>query len=283
MNKKKIIIAIFIVSIILLIGFTIYYCIKNSTYEISNRQLNETSLNKVQETIGNAIEQNVTNEVIAENVEEKQEDNTTISNSLTTNDKETKNVSTTVAKETLADNAKNTNVSQSSKPNAQTSGTSKTITQNKEVSKNVDTEKITTTQTTTDTSNKQTTKEEKVEHPELAYTTYRKVNTSVVPEIIKILQDEIAKYKELVDFGTKAVAGNKADAYKNTTEFTYMFVNDVQKGKVKGNYTSFPVRVRNNVGAFGTYYVYAEDEYAYDGNGTNPKWSQTLVWIWVSF
>ena len=51
MNKKKIIIAIFIVSIILLIGFTIYYCIKNSTYEISNRQLNETSLNKVQETM----------------------------------------------------------------------------------------------------------------------------------------------------------------------------------------------------------------------------------------
>ena len=278
MNKKKIIIAILIICIILLIGFIIYYCIKDNTYEISNKQLNETSLNEVQETIGNTIEQNVTNEVIAENVEEKQEDNITISNSLTTNDKETKNISTTVAKETTTDNAKNTNVSHSSKPNAQTSGTSKTITQNKEVSKNVDTEK-----TTTDTSNKQTTKEEKVEHPELAYTTYRKVNTSVVPEIIKILQDEIAKDKELIDFGTKAVAGNKADAYKNTTGFTYMFVNDVQKGKVKGNYTSFPVRVRNNVGAFGTYYVYAEDEYAYDGNGTNPKWSQTLVWIWVSF
>ena len=66
MNKKKIIIAILIICIILLIGFIIYYCIKDNTYEISNKQLNETSLNEVQETIGNTIEQNVTNEVIAE-------------------------------------------------------------------------------------------------------------------------------------------------------------------------------------------------------------------------
>lgn len=117
--------------------------------------------------------------------------------------------------------------------------------------------------------------------PELANSTYRKTNTSNVQEVINILNSEISKDKELAEFGSKAVKGNKTDAYATTTGFTYLFVNDIQKGKVKGNYTVFPQRVKNNVGAFGTYYVYAEDEYTYDGRGLNPKWSQTLVWIYV--
>jgi hypothetical protein len=60
-------------------------------------------------------------------------------------------------------------------------------------------------------------------------------------------------------------------------------VKDITKGKVTGNYQKFTERVRNTVGSFGTYYVYAEDEYTYDGQGLNPKWSQTLVWIYVRF
>ena len=58
---------------------------------------------------------------------------------------------------------------------------------------------------------------------------------------------------------------------------------DITKGKVTGNYQKFTERVRNTVGSFGTYYVYAEDEYTYNGQGLNPQWSQTLVWIYVRF
>lgn len=130
----------------------------------------------------------------------------------------------------------------------------------------------------------QTQEEEQEEtRPNLAYSTYREVNTSVVPEVINILNNEISKEQDLVDFGSKAVAGNKASAYSKTSAFTYMLVSDIQKGKVAGNYTKFEQRVRNNVGAYGTYNVYAEDEYTYDGRGLNPKWSQTLVWVYVTF
>ncbi len=128
--------------------------------------------------------------------------------------------------------------------------------------------------------------EQKVEdnsRPELANTTYRKVNNSIVQEVISILDKEIAKDKELVQFGSKALVGNKTDAYNKTSGFTYLFVKDIEKGKIPGNYESFPQRVKNNVGAFGKYYVYAEDEYTYDSRGLNPKWSQTLVWIYVTF
>ncbi len=117
----------------------------------------------------------------------------------------------------------------------------------------------------------------------LANTTYRKTNTEVLPEIKKILEDEIRKDKELVDFGTTVVTTNKSNAYNNTTGFTYMFVNQIEKGKVEGNYVKFEQRVKNNVGAFGKYYIYAEDEFVYNSEGKNPKWSQTLVWIYVRF
>ena len=122
-----------------------------------------------------------------------------------------------------------------------------------------------------------------VAKPELANSTYTRPNDAIVAEVIKILNDEISKDSELVDFGNKAVKGNKKDAYAKTTGFTYLFVNDINKGKVAGNYVSFPQRVRNNIGAFGNYNVYAEDEYTYDGRGLNPAWCQTLVWIYITF
>jgi len=117
----------------------------------------------------------------------------------------------------------------------------------------------------------------------LANTTYRKVNTSILSEIIDIINSEIAKDEELVAYGSKAMRGNKANAYKQTSCFTYLIVHDIMKGKVVGNYTTFTERVRNNVGAFGNYYVYAEDEYTYNSKGEDPRWSQTLVWIYVTF
>lgn len=120
-------------------------------------------------------------------------------------------------------------------------------------------------------------------HPELAYKTYRATNNDILPEIISLLTGEISKDQELVNFGCKVVSTSKENAYNNTDGFTYLFVKDITKGKVTGNYQKFTERVRNTVGSFGTYYVYAEDEYTYDGQGLNPKWSQTLVWIYVRF
>ena len=120
-------------------------------------------------------------------------------------------------------------------------------------------------------------------HPELAYKTYRATNNDILPEIISLLTGEISKDRELVNFGCKVVSTSKENAYNNTEGFTYLFVKDITKGKVTGNYQKFTERVRNTVGSFGTYYVYAEDEYTYDGQGLNPKWSQTLVWIYVRF
>ena len=139
-------------------------------------------------------------------------------------------------------------------------------------------------ETSTQTTQKvEETKKEDNSKPELANTTFRKVNNSIVQEVINILDNEISKDEELVKFGSKALVGNKTDAYNKTSAFTYLFVKDIEKGKVAGNYESFPQRVRNNVGAFGKYYVYAEDEYTYDSRGLNPRWSQTLVWIYVTF
>lgn len=120
-------------------------------------------------------------------------------------------------------------------------------------------------------------------HPELAYKTYRVTNNYILPEIISLLTGEISKDQELVNFGCKVVSTSKENAYNNTEEFTYLFVKDITKGKVTGNYQKFTERVRNTVGSFGTYYVYAEDEYTYNGQGLNPQWSQTLVWIYVRF
>lgn len=120
-------------------------------------------------------------------------------------------------------------------------------------------------------------------HPELAYKTYRATNNDILPEIISLLTGEISKDQELVNFGCKVVSTSKENAYNNTDGFTYLFVKDITKGKVTGNYQKFTERVRNTVGSFGTYYVYAEDEYTYNGQGLNPQWSQTLVWIYVRF
>lgn len=132
-----------------------------------------------------------------------------------------------------------------------------------------------------DEENKKT--KEDFSHPELAYKTYRVTNNDILPEIISLLTEKISKDQELVNFGCKVVSTSKENAYNNTDGFTYLFVKDITKGKVTGNYQKFTERVRNTVGSFGTYYVYAEDEYTYDGQGLNPKWSQTLVWIYVRF
>lgn len=280
MSKKKII--LFILFFIILIGAIIIICInfKGSTndavLEVSFVNTEDSSFstileNAVTEVANDIIENNTNENTIENNIVTEVVSTTTPSKSNSNNTTALKNTSSVTTPQISADKENNT------------TNTKVTTENNSTKSENV-TDK---NQTTSSTTPQDTTKKEdtttNVEHPELAYSTYRVTNTSIVPEIISILKSEISKDNELVDFGTTAVSTNKTNAYNNTSGFTYLFVKDITKGKVAGNYQSFPERVRNTVGAFGTYYVYAEDEYTYDGRGLNPKWSQTLVWIYVRF
>lgn len=198
----------------------------------------------------------------------------------------------TKAQETNETNKNNnTEVTKENSNNIQEPATSQEKTEDKTEEKknttiNNETEKIDTKENIEenekkDEENKKT--KEDFSHPELAYKTYRVTNNDILPEIISLLTEKISKDQELVNFGCKVVSTSKENAYNNTDGFTYLFVKDITKGKVTGNYQKFTERVRNTVGSFGTYYVYAEDEYTYDGQGLNPKWSQTLVWIYVRF
>lgn len=297
MKKKNII--LFILLFILILGtITIISIFKNSKEFIydkslessnsnieSNNNFSNTLENIVAEITSNTTESNIVENVIVEN----------ISNSGTT----TEEITTTTAEGNIKPNIENNTPSKTpstTPPSSTTSSTNPTDAKEEiktdtkvdieETSKNETVTNKEENNTSTDKVEDTTKKEDTATstgNPELAYTTYRVTNTTIIPEIISILNSEIAKDKELVDFGTKAVSTTKTNAYNNTNYFTYLFVKDITKGKVAGNYKSFPERVRNTVGAFGTYYVYAEDEYTYDSRGLNPKWSQTLVWIYVNF
>lgn len=277
--KKSKIIAIVIFSFIILLAI-IYGIINNITKETTSshhQELKDENLNKVENTESNLL--NVMENSQEINLIEEKIENNVIMGNLEV--KDTKQQSNTIEENT---------------PNKTTTEPKVNIEQ-----------KITTTIKTTETTNKNTsnkkqettvsqTKEEdkkenevknetqtEVGNPSLAYATYRIANASVLPEIKAILEDEISKDKVSVDFGTKVVYGSKSQCYNNTNGFTYMLIADPVRGKVEGNYTKFPQRVRNVVGALGTYYIYAEDEYTYNGQGLNPKLAQTLVWIYVSF
>lgn len=286
MSKKNII--LFILFFIILIGAIIIICMnfKESTndkiLEVSFVNNEDSSFSNILEnavtevandiienvTNENTIENNIVTEVVATTTTPSKSTTKSNSNNNTTASKNTSSVTTPQTSTDKEDNKTNTKFTTENNPTKSENVTDKN-------------------QNTSSTTPQDTTKKEdtttNVEHPELAYSTYRVTNTAIVPEIISILKSEIAKDKELVDFGTTAISTNKTNAYNNTSGFTYLFVKDITKGKVAGNYQSFPERVRNTVGAFGTYYVYAEDEYTYDGRGLNPKWSQTLVWIYVRF
>lgn len=227
--------------------------------------------NAVTEVANDIIENNTNENTIENNIVTEVVSTTTPSKSNSNNTTASKNTSSVTTPQISADKENNT------------TNTKVTTENNSTKSENVTDKNQTTSSTTPQDTIKKEDTTTNVEHPELAYSTYRVTNTSIVPEIISILKSEISKDNELVDFGTTAVSTNKTNAYNNTSGFTYLFVKDITKGKVAGNYQSFPERVRNTVGAFGTYYVYAEDEYTYDGRGLNPKWSQTLVWIYVRF
>lgn len=268
--RKKLIIICSIMIILLIISIFISGNLKNNNKHIyfgtsQTNIIDSNSLNIV-EDIESAIVTNITNETITNiiNVVSPSSQTTANKKVIDNNSNNSQNVSTdkTYTKNETKSNPKN---------NSETEIKKETPTQN------------TNNQPTSNKTEEKPTNPTESARPDLAYSTYRVTNTSIVPEIIKILNDEISKESDLVNFGSKAVKGNKKDAYAKTTGFTYQFVSDIEKGKVSGNYVSFPQRVRNNVGAFGNYNVYAEDEFTYNAQGLNPKWSQTLVWIYITF
>lgn len=267
--KKKLIIISSIIVILLIASIFISTNLKddrkNIYFETSQTNIENSNFLNI---IENELVNDITNDTITDTINVVSPSyQTTISKNVNDNNNTkdiSKNVSTnkTDTKEEVKSNTKDTLVTETKKeiPNQSTNNKP---TNNKEEAK--------------------PTTPAQTPRPELAYSTYRITNTSIVPEIIKILNDEISKESDLVAFGSKALRGNKKDAYAKTTGFTYQFVSNIEKGKVSGNYTTFPQRVRNNVGAFGNYNVYAEDEFTYNGEGLNPKWCQTLVWIYITF
>lgn len=277
---KIIILLIILIALILAIITSIYYfktSIKSNVI-LDNTIINAHVVNDLYINSTNAISNpdmsnqitTTTNETISSTDLEYIQPNTSIQKDTTATKKST---STSTQKNTQT-NSKTTDTTNKniSTPIKNTNNTTNNVVSNSQK----ETKSSENNQTTT-------TKTEKEDTSSLANTTYRKTNNDIVPEIMNILTDEISQHSELVSYGSKALKGNKSDAYKNTTGFTYLFVKDILKGKVSGNYTIFEQRVRNNVGARGKYYVYAEDEYAYDSSGKNPRWSQTLVWIYVTF
>jgi hypothetical protein len=291
MKKKKICIGV----IIVLILFNVV-CFAKAFFNRNKISIAET----IGDTVfyENIIIEDLENIIVSENqiqedeiieICENQEENESVEIANIDNEQNTTEISNKPKTET---NNKNTNTSTSTTTLTkqeqtsyakETTTTKEQVTDTKEKIQNTNDQTTSQTESSNSSTEETTTTIEETSKPELAYKTYRIQNTEVIPEIIEILNSEIAKSEDLVEFGSKAIAGNKTDAYNKTTAFTYLFVDDINKGKVSGNYISFPQRVRNVVGAFGTYYVYAEDEYTYNGQGLNPKWSQTLIWIYHTF
>lgn len=284
MKKNKMILltvfSILLLALIIILSILIFS--KKSTIDSLAENVNT---NIESNTTSNIIEneQNVTNEIANDIIND-------ISNNVIPTDLTISKVDTSIKEDTTP---KQTNTTIPSTASSNTSVSSK-LSNNTSLQERPKSETNNVTEKNEDSSKQNNVTESKKEdtptntetdntRPELAYSTYRVTNTAIVPEIIKILNDEISKADDLVAYGCKAVAGNKTDAYAKTTGFTYLFVNDIHKGKVAGNYTTFEQRVRNNVGAFANYNVYAEDEYTYDGRGLNPQWCQTLVWIYLTF
>ena len=292
-NRKKIYITIFFTFLIMLIVILLLY--KPSSHQLIMAQINNIDSNATAnqsniitaEEIQNTIDEvKMQNEIIQDTkTEEKEVENSNASVQASSPSKLSNSNKHESTKTNTNTNSSNS-INNTQKEVKQESNITKENPTTKDKTKNETTNKTTDTSTSSNSNSyiiteNNTSKD--TPKPELAYKTYRIQNTEIIPEIIDILNSEIAKSKDLVDFGSKAVKGNKTDAYNKTTGFTYLFVNDINKGKVKGNYTKFEQRVRNNVGAFGKYYVYAEDEYTYNSQGLNPKWSQTLIWIYVTF
>lgn len=253
MKKKLLIIFSMIVIILLITSIFICMNLKNNnnhiTFETSQTNTIDSDSLNVIENIESEIVNDITNETIVEiaNVDTPMSKPTTSQSTNSSNEKITTQ-NTTIIKTSTKEAPNKSN-------NAQTVNIPSTP---KEEKPTVTTENA---------------------KPELAYSTYRVVNNDIVPEVIKILNDEISKDSELVAFGSKAVKGNATDAHAKTSGFTYLWI-DIETGKVSKKFTE---RVRNVVGGFGNYNVYAEDEFTYNGQGLNPKWCQTLVWIYLTF
>lgn len=281
MSKSLKIILVTIILIALIIVILSMYLFKNSIEYNNTENTINTNANVADELYINSnnstiLNPNISNQTVTttnETVSSKQENANSIISKNKTETKVEKHIDTN-------DQTSKTNIQNNTNTNKNTNNSTSNIKTNNANDNNKT--------TSTETKPKQdipntTVKTENNDTSHLANKTYRKTNNDIIPEIINILNNEISKDAELVEYGSKALKGTKQDAYKNTSCFTYMFVKDISKGKVSGNYTVFEQRVRNNVGAFGKYFVYAEDEYTYDSSGKNPRWSQTLVWIWVTF
>lgn len=288
-NKKNIYIKLVIVFSIMISSIIIRFKLLNnhSTVELAKKIYTNNEI----QVEGKANKNNVindTNNLLVENNIKIDAANTIENiNSLNETQKYSANKEAKT-KKNIENNTKNNNIitKDTTKTISNENDSKQTYSMTNVEKGNTQTEAIITSQTTNTEQINIATNNTLNEKSNLANTSYTKVNNIVINEVINILNGEIAKNKEFKNsyekYGieTKALSTTKENATKNTSAFTYMFVKDIKKGKIEGNYILFKERVMNQVKAFGFYYVYAEDEFVYDSKGEKAYWSQTLCYVY---
>lgn len=103
-------------------------------------------------------------------------------------------------------------------------------------------------------------------HPELAFSGYTQRNSSKENAVIAWIKDELSKQPDAVEFGF--TVQSSVIAKENSTGFT-MLENRVRN------------RVKNSIG--GNYYIYVEDHYLYNSDGTEASITDTWVYVYTQY
>ncbi len=103
-------------------------------------------------------------------------------------------------------------------------------------------------------------------HPELAFTGYTQRNTAKENTVIAWIKDELSKQPDAVEFGFTVQSG--IIAKENSTGFTMI------ESRVRN-------RAKNSIG--GNYYVYVEEHYLYNSDGTEANITDTWVYVYTQY
>lgn len=261
------IVSIIIVSLIVL--FFVKHIQRNkkddsvlSIEEINNETISEEKIEKETEEDNKVTEENIeeTEEQESNTKEEKEEkikENNISANKIEPS-KEKTNTNVQKEKNTNVTNIDNTNASKQEEEKKETTiSNTKTDTVVENNSQD--------TNTNSDSNIMEETNEVET-HPELAFTGYAERNTAKEQTVIKWVKEQLSQEPYAVEFGYTVQSGT------------------IAKEKMDG-FTMVEARVKNRVknSAGGNYYVYVEDLYMYNSDGTAVNLADTLVYIYNQF
>ena len=277
-NKKNVIILVLIIFLILLVisAIPMYIFLNTKDKKVIATNENTTILKEPEKNIEEETEDTDIEELIEEVeetkeiVEEQKEEPKPVVEEKTEEKKSQTVANTSKPKQQVSNNESKktteTKVKSNSEQKQETPKTQETPVQNTNTTPTVVEEKKEEKQENTQT---QETKEEspKVEtHPELAFTGYSERNTAKEQTVIKWVKEQLANEPYAVEFGYTVQSGV------------------IAKEKMDG-FTMVEARVKNRVknSAGGNYYVYVEDHYMYNSDGTAVNLADTLVYIYNQF